>query len=39
MKNTLIKFILYILGILTGFGIVFLFKEYFCGILLWLIFR
>jgi len=38
-KNTLIEFILYILGILTGLGIVLLFKECFCAILLYLVFK
>jgi len=39
MKNTLIKLILYTLGILTGFGIVLLFKEWAVAILIWIIFK
>jgi len=39
MKNTLLKLILYILGILTGFGIVLLCKEWVAAVLIWLIFK
>jgi len=37
MKRLLEHTISFILGILTGLGIVFLFKEYFCAVLIYLI--
>jgi len=38
MKNILLKLIIYLLGVLTVIGLVFLFKEWVCAILIWLIF-